>query len=88
MTEYHVSYDIEVDAESALDAALQVERILNEYPSGLRPALVVQEVGPDTEPVLIDLDDLLAPLCPGTSSGEHALNSSGQCVRCNYNEED
>jgi hypothetical protein len=54
MTSYKVTYTIDVDAESALDAALEVEEYLKNPSS--RPYLTVSS---STETVDIDLEDLV-----------------------------
>jgi len=53
MAHYLVTYDIEVDADSPLEAALEVEKVLNEME--YRPYLNVKNMGTGEE-VGIDLD--------------------------------
>ena len=60
MTEYHVTYTIEVDADSPLAAATIVADIL-ESGGGRRGAYDVREhANPDAPVVLIDLEEVAA----------------------------
>ena len=54
MEYYRVSYTIDVDAENPKDAALQVEKILNNM--DYRPYLTV-ECPPDGKKVSVDLEE-------------------------------
>ena len=57
MSEYTVTYEISVDADTPLEAAHQVEELLNDFPHNyFRPVLLVQEVNSDIV-VAIDLDE-------------------------------
>lgn len=52
---YTVVYEIETDADSPMDAALQVEEIL--LSPSYRPVLGVKLWGTDDQPIEIDLEN-------------------------------